>query len=59
MYTHMHTHFHNSNLGGEDSKLFENGSVRDRELFMAFNIDTHPASLFRCVNVMGRLAKML
>lgn len=47
------------NTGPNESKLFESDGVRDRELFMAFNIDTHPASLFRCVNVLRRAAKML
>lgn len=32
---------------GKDAKIFMNPNVNDRELFLAFNIDTHPASLLR------------
>ena len=32
---------------GKEMETFSNPKVNDRELFLAFNIDTHPASLFR------------
>ena len=32
---------------GPNATAFEAPQVRERELFAAFNIDTHPASLFR------------
>lgn len=32
---------------GPDASVFELSGIKDRELFAAFNIDTHPAALFR------------
>ena len=32
---------------GEYVSIFELPSIRDREIFAAFNVDTHPAHLFR------------
>ena len=32
---------------GTNATAYESHQVRERELFAAFNIDTHPAALFR------------
>lgn len=41
---------------GKDAKIFMNPNVNDRELFLAFNIDTHPASLLRYKDELWRKA---